>query len=776
MGTVTSPRPSSRAVAKRVLVGRAKASNVLEHTLLPKTIALPIFSSDALSSNAYATEEILLVLLAASTASNHLVLPIAAAIAVLLAIVVVSYRQTVRAYPSGGGAYIVSKENLGAVPGLVAAASLLIDYVLTVSVSISAGVLAITSAFPSLADRRVSLALGFLALLTLANLRGVKEAGTIFAVPTYVFVVSIFVMVVVGLARCTVGCPAAEALPAEHLLATTAGPVSLFVILHAFSSGSTALTGVEAISNGVPAFRRPQAANAANTLGLMGAMAIAMFLGISWLATHISGITVSSERSVVAQIADAVFGGGIGFYVVQAFTAAILILAANTAYQDFPRLSSILARDRFMPSQFRNRGDRLVFSNGIIVLALGAGLLIVAFQADVSRLIQLYVVGVFTSFTLSQTGMVRHWLADRAAPRRGRSIAINAVGAVTTGLVLVVITATKFAHGAWIVIVAVPIIVVALRGIQRHYDHVAQALRRGLVRPEPRLANVFVFVVRDLGPATRDALAYLHGIRAQQVIPLFVGERDEFDRCATSWATVAPRLEPLRPLPRTGHTLGHDLKTFLRTVPRRGEGFVTVVISEFVTSGSLWGLLTTLRFTTSLKATLLFTPDVVVTDVPFVPEELEELTAEDGRVAEPNRHVVLIPVGGVHDGVVRAVNYAHTLEAAHVEALYFATDPEDQPRIVEDWWHSGIQVPLSLVEAPFRDFGVPLLDEVRRHTSSAGTIVTVVIPEFLVTRWWEQPLHGQTALFIKRLLLTEPQVTVTNVPYRLPEERSLPAV
>jgi hypothetical protein len=459
---------------------------------------------------------------------------------------------------------------------------------------------------------------------------------------------------------------------------------------------------------------------------------------------------------------------------VQAFTAAILVLAANTAYQDFPRLSSILARDRFMPSQFRNRGDRLVFSNGIIVLAAAAGSLIILFQADLSRLIQLYVVGVFTSFTLSQTGMVRHWLRDRDAPQRPHAIVINAIGAVVTGIVLIVITATKFMHGAWIVIVAIPVIVLALRGIQRHYDHVAGALRRGVVRPESGLANMFVFLIRDMGPATRDALAYLQGIRAQQVIPLFVGEQKAFDRCAKSWATMAPRLEPMRRLPRTGQTLGRDLKAYLRAIPRRGDGFVTVVVSELVTNGSIWRLLTTLRFTTSLKATLLFTPDVVVTDVPSVPREQETRDTEEGRVAEPHRHVVLIPVAGVHDGVVRAVNYAHTLQAAHVEALFFATDPEDQPRIVEDWWHSGIQVPLSLVEAPFRDFGVPLLDEVRRYTSSPGTVVTVVIPEFLVTRWWEQPLHGQTALFMKRLLLTEPRVTVTNVPYHLPADTSRP--
>jgi len=410
--TDTSRRPGRTEVVKRVLVGRRLASHRLEHTLLPKILALPVFSSDALSSVAYATEEILLVLLTASLASDDLVVPVAAAIAILLAIVVSSYRQTVKAYPSGGGAYIVSKDNLGTYPGLVAAAALLVDYVLTVSVSVVAGVFAFTSAIPDLRAHRVLISLGFVTFVTLVNLRGVRESGTLFAVPTYAFIASVGVMIGVGLVRCLGGCPqAAPVDPFEHI-ATTAGAVPLFMILRAFSSGSTALTGVEAISNGVPAFRRPQARNAAGTLTIMGVVSISMFLGISFLASRM-GVTVSDHRSVVAQIAYTVFGGGFGFYVVQTFTTAILILAANTSYQDFPRLSSILARDRFLPRQFMNRGDRLVFSNGVIVLAVLAGLLIYEFDADLSRLIQLYVVGVFTSFTLSQTGMVRHWLKEK---------------------------------------------------------------------------------------------------------------------------------------------------------------------------------------------------------------------------------------------------------------------------------------------------------------------------------------------------------------------------
>jgi amino acid transporter len=757
-----------------VLVGRAKHSQQLEHTLLPKWIALPIFSSDPLSSNAYATEEILLVLLTASTATLHLVMPIAVAIAILLAIVITSYRQTVRAYPSGGGAYIVSKENLGTLPGLTAAAALLVDYVLTVSVSVSAGVLALSSAVPELGEHAVAVSLGFVALLTLANLRGVKEAGTLFAVPTYAFVASVFTLIVVGLVRCAGGCPAAETTPHAHELATTAGSVSLFVVLHAFSSGSTALTGVEAISNGVPAFRRPQAANAARTLGALGVMTIGMFLGISWLATHIPGITVSHERSVVAQIAHAVFGGGIGFYLVQGFTAAILILAANTAYQDFPRLSSILARDGFMPSQFKNRGDRLVFSNGVIVLAVLAGALIYAFDASLSRLIQLYVVGVFTSFTLSQAGMVRHWLKERTrggSAVRGwrRSIVINGVGAVTTGVVLVVITATKFLHGAWIVIVSMPFIVLGLLAVHRHYGHILRALHARELPPDRAARHRFLFLVRDLGPATHEALAQMRALRPWSVTPIYVGDPERFARVAKGWAEIAGRYGSLERLANGRMGTIPALRERLRAEAPDQHTFITVVIPEVVSGTSWWHLLWRQRFAFFLKARLLFSPDVAVMDIPLVPEEQEEAARRSNGEFETGRSVVLVPVSSVHDGTIRAVNYARALEWAHIEALYFAADPEVVPNIADRWWDSGLDVPLSFVEAPFRDLGPPLQEEIHRHTSRPDTVVTVVIPEFLVTRWWEHLLHGQTALFIKRLLLAEKNTIVVSVPYRVPE-------
>src|SRR5687767_2461967 len=355
----------ANASLKRVLVGRPLASHKAEHQLLPRILALPVFASDPLSSNAYATEQMMLVLVTAGAGALAARIPIAIAIAAMLAIVIVSYRQTVRAYPSGGGSYIVARENLGTLPGLVAAAALLTDYVLTVAVSVVAGVLAITSAAPALADHKVALSIGFVALVTLANLRGVKEAGTIFALPTYGFVAMVYVMLATGFVRCLGGCPQAET--ADLHLEATAG-ISLFLVLRAFSSGSTALTGVEAISNGVQAFRRPQSRNAATTLGMMGFMTVSMFIGITVLSVllHVRvNEEIAASRSVLSQIGETVFGRTLPFYLLQALTAGILILAANTSYQDFPRLSAILARDRFLPSQVRNRGDRLVFSNGI---------------------------------------------------------------------------------------------------------------------------------------------------------------------------------------------------------------------------------------------------------------------------------------------------------------------------------------------------------------------------------------------------------------------------
>ena len=765
----TKTRPGS-SVLKRAFVGRAMASSRLEHTLLPKILALPVFSSDPMSSVAYATEEIMIVLLAVSASGKEYVFPIAIAIATLLAIVVISYRQTVRAYPNGGGAYIVSKENIGTGAGLVAAAALLVDYVMTVVVSVVAGVYAITSAAPSLVGSRVWMSVAFVIFITLANLRGVRESGTLFAIPTYGFIAIVLVMIGLGIVRCLGGCPAGDAIPPAPEVANTVQAISLFVILHAFSSGSTALTGVEAISNGVPAFRRPQSKNAAETLAVMGVIAITMFLGISWLATHIQNVTVSEERTVIAQIGHSVFGGGVGFYLLSFFTASILILAANTAYQDFPRLSAILARDRFMPRQFMNRGDRLVFSNGVVGLGFVASVIIVAFNANLSQLIQLYVVGVFTSFTLSQSGMVRHWLREKhkgseAQPGWRRSIVINTIGAITTGIVLIVITSTKFVHGAWLSILAMAVLVPTFYMIHRHYEEVMAQLRQGRVRAGIVGVNHMVLVIRDLDAAAAEALGVVRSVRPTELRVVHPCDGEIPPDLQERWRTFsmgAPRLEPL--------VLGKDslldaLRRYVRGVDRGPNDFVNVVIPEVV-SGSMLGYLLRGAGLVRLKAGLLRERNIVVTDVPVLVQDGQPVGV-DARPLIPERTVVLAFVSGVNDATIRAANYAETLEAAETRGIYFDLDPDAAHRMQEEWGEAGMRFPLDIVETPFRDLTGPMLDEVRRYTARPGTLVLVVIPEFIVSKWRHLLLHNQNALFVKRLFLFEPNVVLSSVPYVL---------
>jgi amino acid transporter len=753
------------ATLKRVLVGRALASHKLEHQLLPKFLALPVFSSDPLSSNAYATEEMMLVLVSAGAGALIYRIPIALVIAAVLMIVIVSYRQTVRAYPSGGGSYIVAHENLGTLPGLVAAAALLTDYVLTVSVSVVAGVLAITSAAPTLAEHKVALSIGFVVLLTVANLRGVKEAGTLFAVPTYGFVTMVYVMLATGVVRCLADCPLAETadLPLKPEAALT-----LFLILRAFSSGSTALTGVEAISNGVQAFRRPQARNAAETLTIMGGMTVTMFIGITVMSVllHVRvNEEIAASRSVLSQIGETVFGRTLPFFILQVLTAGILILAANTSYQDFPRLSAILARDRFMPSQFKNRGDRLVFSNGIVILSVLACILIYVFDADLTRLIQLYVVGVFTAFTLSQAGMVRRWLRVREEGWR-RSMIINAVGASATGIVLVIVAITKFVHGAWIVIAAMPVIILFFLAVNAHYRSVGTALRSEVVRSTERLPNTFVLLVTNLGLGTGAAVAYLRAVRPERIIPLYVGDQTGFEGAAERWPSFAARMGRLERLPAAGGRI-RSLREYLRSIRRDpGREFITVVVPEELTNDSL---LQFVRRTSSfwLKASLLYEAGIVVTNVPLLPEERPFAAAHADQPVEPLQNVVLIPVSAVHAATARAVGYAKSLHSAEVSGISFALDPDADAHIAGAWVEWNMGIPLSIVEAPFRDLTHPLLEEVRRYTSRAGTIVTIVVPELVVRRWWEHLLHNQTGLFLKRLLLFEPGVVVTSVPFHL---------
>jgi amino acid transporter len=771
----TAPRSespdSTYDLLKRVLVGRRMASSRLEHTLLPKVLALPVFSSDALSSVAYATEEILRVLLVASAAAATLVMPISIAIAALMVIVVLSYRQTVRAYPSGGGAYIVSKDNLGVFPGLLAAAALLTDYVLTVSVSVVAGVFAITSAVPSLSHEKVALSLGFIVLITLANLRGVRESGTLFAIPTYGFIVSIFVLVVTGLVRCTTGCPQAV-VPADHIPLGAASAATLFVILHAFSSGSTALTGVEAISNGVPAFRRPQSRNAAETLAIMGAIAVTMFIGISFLAR--AGHAVPSDaKSVVAEIADGVFGGGIPYYLVQVFTAAILVLAANTSYQDFPRLASILARDRFLPRQFENRGDRLVFSNGILVLAVAAGALVVAFDADLSRLIQLYVVGVFTSFTLSQSGMVRHWLKVKregdvdAARGWKHSIVINAVGAGATFLVLIIVVRTKFAEGAWIVIAAMPLIIAGFYGVHRHYLSVQKQLRQGVVSLLDAPRNHVVLYVEGLNVATARAVGYARSFAGRDFRAAHIATGQVRSDLSSKWKQFSRTGIELDVIRADGRNPVDAFVEYLRSIPRAEGDFVTVVVPDLLLKRSF---IHAVRRTTSfrLKLRLLKEPGVALTSVPIL-QEVGGWEAATGPLI-PERIEALVLVSAVHDATVRAVNYARTLKATETRALYVALDPTEIEDIQREWVDRRMPIQLDIIEAPFRDLTGPVLQEIHRITSRPGAVAAVILPEVVPSRWWHTFLHQGRAWFFKRLLLFEPGVVLTSVPWQLRQE------
>jgi amino acid transporter len=452
---------------RNLLVGSPLRTAEQVHQRLSKTKALAIFSSDALSSVAYATEEILLVLVLAGTAALHLSLPIAFIITGLLAIVAISYYQTIHGYPSGGGAYIVAHENLGVWPGLVAAAALLIDYVLTVAVSITAGILAIISAVPELLPWRVHLCLLAILLIVWGNMRGVRESGTVFAIPTYAFLALFLLLIVTGLLRWVTGSLApmpSLALPHGHGNAET---LTMLLVLRAFASGCTAMTGVEAISNGVPAFAQPEADNAGKTLGVMATLLAVMFLGVTILA-HALGVVPVDNESVISQIARQVFGTGTLYLALQAATALILVLAANTAFADFPRLASILARDGYAPRQLANLGDRLVFSNGIAALAVLAAALVIIFGGHTHGLIPLYAVGVFLSFTLSQAGMVRHWQRTQARGWRLKA-AINGLGAVATGVVLLVVVESKATQGAWIILLLIPTLVIMFRAVHQHY-------------------------------------------------------------------------------------------------------------------------------------------------------------------------------------------------------------------------------------------------------------------------------------------------------------------
>ncbi|MEO3975642.1 APC family permease [Streptomyces sp. CAU 1734] len=636
---------------KRILIGRALRSDRLGETLLPKRIALPVFASDPLSSVAYAPGEVLLVLSIAGVSAYHFSPWIALAVVVLMFTVVASYRQNVHAYPSGGGDYEVANTNLGPRAGLTVASALLVDYVLTVAVSISSGVENLGSAIPFVVENKVLCAVAVIVLLTLMNLRGVRESGKLFAIPTYVFVTSVFVMIAWGayqgfVLNDTLKAPTADFdIKAEEQ--GLAGLALVFLLLRAFSSGCAALTGVEAISNGVPAFRKPKSRNAATTLALMGGLAVTMFCGIIGLALASDvkmaenpghdllrdGVPVGDDYiqdPVISQVAAAVFGDGTFFFVLlAAATALVLFLAANTAYNGFPLLGSILAQDRYLPRQLHTRGDRLAFSNGIVLLSGAAALLVVAYGADSTKLIQLYIVGVFVSFTLSQIGMVRHWnrhlLTEKNPARRRRmhrSRAINSFGAFFTGLVLVIVLATKFTHGAWVALLGMVFFYGVMSAVRRHYDRVAEEL-------------------------------------------------------------VAPD------------------------------------------------------------------------------------TPSDDSV-RPSRVHSIVLVSKIHRPTLRALAYAKLMRVDKLEALSINVDPAETKALREEWQRRGINVPLKILDSPYREITRPVIEYVKGlRRESPRDVVSVVIPEYVVGHWYEHLLHNQSALRLKGRLLFTPGVMVTSVPYQL---------
>jgi amino acid transporter len=752
--------PGPRAATKRLLLGRPRSSRELGHQLLPRWMALPVFSSDPLSSVAYATQEMMLILVLVGTGAFALVGPLAAAVAVLLVIVIASYRQTVRAYPRGGGAYVVARENLGETPGLVAAGALLVDYTLTVAVSVAAGVAAIAAALPGFGDHRVPLALLLVALVALANLRGVRETGLLFAIPTYSFVVVMGVLILTGVGRCVLGeCP--QAASAGTVVEPVQG-LTLFLVLRAFSSGAAALTGVEAITNGVTAFRYPQSRNAASTLAITGTIAVILFLGVSYLAVATGVVPVEgAELTVVAEIADAVFGGGVGFFAVQLVTALILVLAANTAFADFPRLASVLARDRWLPRQLVARGDRLAFSNGIVLLSAAAMVLIVVYAASVTELIQLYIVGVFISFTLSQAGMVRHWLRLRTEGWR-RSIALNGVGAASTGLVLVVIAVTKFLGGAWLVLLAIPLLVLLMRAINRHYTAVSLTLQAHVADAEPRRElHTLLLIDRVDEPAAR-ALSYALSSRPASITALAVPIEGE--DVAARWRALAPdvHLKILQPADSRG-VVSALAEAVHREAIAHGPGAFTNAIVVETLSRTWVEQVAEHRLALRVKQRLIGDGSIVVSD----------LTSPVGgpgpyAIEQPVEHHVVVLVNAVNSATRRALRYAQLLQGTSLRALSVSLEGERSSRLLEQWVDWGIDVPLELVDAPFRS----LTRSTRRYIRDFApdgrhTVVTCVLPEFTLSRWYHQPLHNQSALQIKGSLLFERGVVTTSVPYAL---------
>jgi amino acid transporter len=602
------------ALVKRLVVGAPMPLAQARHERLSKTVALAVFASDPLSSVAYATEEILLLLMLGGAAALSYSLPVAIGIGALLATVVVSYRQTVAAYPQGGGAYLVAKDNLGQYPALIAAAALLVDYVLTVSVSVVAGIAALTSAAPELHPYRIVLSILAVAAIALGNLRGVRESGRLFAAPTYFFVTCILGTIAYGLVGAIFNwLPEAPYAPHPPGLEG----LGLFLLLRSYAAGCTALTGVEAVSNGVQALKPPEGRNAQAVMTALGIISIVMFLGITYLAYDF-GVIPGGDETVVSKIARRVWGDGVPYYAVQASTLLILVLAANTSYADFPRLSSILARDRFVPRQFANQGDRLVFSNGILILSGFAILLIVAFQGDTHALLPLYAIGVFISFTLSQSGMVRRWLRLREKGWQWR-VWINGVGALVTGVVLVTLAVTKFVEGAWIVVVVIPVLVATFVVMHRHYAEVARELSLDGFEGPPVFQHTVLVLIGDVHRGVVRAVQYARTLAPTAVVRAVYVETDPAHtaRLEDKWGKWGLGV-PLVVLTSPYRSLLRPLLDYLDQLQSRGgEQMVTIVLPEFLPR-HWWQHVLHNQTALLVKGALLFRRNTVVADVPYL--------------------------------------------------------------------------------------------------------------------------------------------------------------
>lgn len=611
------------SLLKRILIGSPISSADEAHHRLSKKIALPVFASDAISSTAYATDEILVVVLlqaGVGTVAFRPLVPIAIVVCVLMAIVVLSYRQTIFAYPSGGGSYIVSRENLGVIPSLIAGSSLLVDYILTVAVSVAGGVLAIRTATGFASKWTVPVCLLCVLLMTVVNLRGVKESGAVFAGPTYFYIVMLLILIVVGFYRIFVqhvgpipeSMLSKEAVELKHQTST----LGLFMLLRAFSSGAVALSGVEAVSNGVPAFQKPESRNAATTLMWMGGILGSCFFGVSVLAARLKPYRGEHDGNGLGLLAQYLYHGkGVMFWLTMIATFMVLILAANTAYADFPRLASIVARDGFLPRQFFNRGARLVFSNGVIFLAGVAATLIIVFNGDISKLIPLYAFGVFTGFTLSQAGMVRHHLKLRE-PKWRIGMTINAIGALTTALIAIIVVVSKFTEGAWIPAALIPIMVIAFRSIGKHYQRTRASMTVDVGYRAQRETHTMVVLVGSVNKGVLHGVQYARSLNPDRIMALtVVSDDDDRQRIEKQWAEHQVPIE-LHAVYSPFRELTRPVLSFIDELDERyPDGITTVVIPEFVTSMKTQWLHNGSAF--ALKAKLLYRPHTAVVSVPF---------------------------------------------------------------------------------------------------------------------------------------------------------------